>query len=355
MPADAAVLDGPEVYGLDSQGMFGHISTVGEQLLSAWQASARVPMAVSLSELTGVVIAGIGGSATAGDYFAACAAPVSPIPVVVAQGYELPGWVGSSTLVAVCSYSGNTPETLAAYAAARARSAPIVAITGGGALAARAAADGMPVFPIEYRASPRATTVHTLAPLLRIGTNLGLVNTGDLEISAVSRSHRELVATELDPAVESSSNAAKQIAADIAGRTAIILGSGHLEPTAVRFKNQLAENGKTIAAADFIPQAGHNLVVGLAAASSHPDDYVAIVPGSRLLLREVAERAMAVSQEFESAGIRVHGILLEGGTMLGDILLATAWGDYVSCYVALLTGHDPTPIPQIERIRAYGS
>jgi hypothetical protein len=38
--------------------------------------------------------------------------------------------------------------------------------------------------------------------------------------------------------------------------------------------------------------------------------------------------------------------------VLQQLLLGTAWGDYTSCYVALLNGMDPTPIPQIDQLKA---
>ena len=42
---------------------------------------------------------------------------------------------------------------------------------------------------------------------------------------------------------------------------------------------------------------------------------------------------------------------MPGDTVLDQLLSATAWGDYVSCSVALLNHVDPTPIPQIEEIK----
>jgi hypothetical protein len=39
-------------------------------------------------------------------------------------------------------------------------------------------------------------------------------------------------------------------------------------------------------------------------------------------------------------------------SVLGDLMAGTAWGDYVSCYLALLNGVDPSPIEQIEAVKA---
>jgi glucose/mannose-6-phosphate isomerase len=354
MDVPASILDDPATYALDREGMFEHIRSLGSQFVAAWEASHQVSLPAQLGRATAVVIAGIGGSATAGDYFAAIAAATAPIPVVVVQGFDLPAFAGPRSLVVACSYSGNTAETLAAYGAAVARGARVVAITGGGALASHAAASDVPLFPIGYRASPRATTVHTLAPLLRIGEMLGLVTGAGDQVARAAAAHRELVASELDPAVPRRSNRAKEIAHNLAGRVPIVLGAGHLQSAAVRFKNQLAENGKTLAAADAVPQSGHNLVVGLASAAGRAGTFavVSLEPRGATYL---GPRLDAICAEFEAAGIHVDRVSFGGRSILEDLLVATAWGDYVSCYMALLNGVDPTPTPQIDRIRNYGS
>lgn len=344
-------LDREEIYALDSGGMLGHAAAVGHQLVEAWDASARVHLPWDPAGFRAIAILGIGGSATAGDYFAAIASPTAPFPVVVVQGYEVPAWLGKGTLAVACSYSGNTPETLAAVEAASHRGAAIAAITSGGELAARADARGWPLFRVGYRASPRATTVHSLAPLLRIGLHLGLVDVNDNDIANAAGAHGDMVQRLLAHSLPREQNPAKECAYALWGKTPIVLGASHLEAAAVRFKNQLAENGKALAAAEFIPQAGHNLVVGLTTAS--PDQFVVLVFGSRLLSRAVVGRAAAISSEFERAGIEVQGLPLYGGSILGDLLQATAWGDYVSCYLALLNGQDPTPVAQIDRVRAW--
>jgi glucose/mannose-6-phosphate isomerase len=348
----AEILDDPATYALDRSGMFTHIANVGAGLERAWRASASFGSGIERAPRA-VVVAGIGGSATAGDYFAAIAAPESKIPVLVAQGYDLPAWVGPGVLVAVCSYSGNTAETLSAYRQAVERGAGVVAITSGGELEKDCAARGFPVCRIDYQAPPRATTVHTLAPLLRLGAATGLTGVHGTEIADAAEAHRALTTGQLSAEVPFAANPAKQLAASLVGRVPLILGSGHLIPAAIRFKNQLAENGKMLAAADAVPEAGHNVVVGLADGAKRPGQFAAVFLRAHSVRAEIASRIDAVAGQFAEAGIEPAVIEVEGGSPLADLLLVTAWGDYVSCYVAMLNGEDPTPIPQIERVRAY--
>lgn len=351
----ARILDDPATYALDRSGMFTHIAHVGDELERAWVASAGFGQSRTTGTPRAVVIAGIGGSATAGDYFAAIAAHHSPVPVVVCQGYDLPAWVGPGVLVVVCSYSGNTAETLSAYRQAVERRAEVLAITSGGTLAADFSERGYGVSLIDYVAPPRATTVHTLAPLLRIGVAQDLTGVHDAEITGAANAHRSLTTGHFAPAVALENNPAKQLAATLVERVPFIFGSGHLGPAATRFKNQLAENGKMLAAADFVPEAGHNVVVGLADAARRPEQFAALFLWARSLRPEISARIDAVSSQFRDSGIRTQVIEIDGGSPLADLLLATAWGDYVSCYVAMLNGEDPTPIPQIERVRAFQS
>ncbi|MCL6641379.1 MAG: SIS domain-containing protein, partial [Candidatus Rokubacteria bacterium] len=145
--AASAVLDDAGRIGrLDSSDMLGAIGRMGAMVAEGWEAAAGTPRPPRVP--SALVVAGMGGSAIGGDLLRALLAPDAPVPVVVVRDERLPAFVGPQTLVVACSYSGNTEETLAAYDAARARRAPLVAVTSGGALAARARADGHPVVAV---------------------------------------------------------------------------------------------------------------------------------------------------------------------------------------------------------------
>jgi glucose/mannose-6-phosphate isomerase len=92
--------------------------------------------------VTSIVFAGMGGSAIAGDVLRTLAREPPHRSGRRQPGPVLPVFCGPHTLVICSSYSGNTAETLAAYADARERGCRIVAIASGGELAARASADG---------------------------------------------------------------------------------------------------------------------------------------------------------------------------------------------------------------------
>jgi len=64
----------------------------------------------------------------------AAAGPFLPVPVIVSKGYELPAFVGETSLVFAVSFSGDTEGAVEAASAAAVEGAHIVVITAGGEL-----------------------------------------------------------------------------------------------------------------------------------------------------------------------------------------------------------------------------
>jgi glucose/mannose-6-phosphate isomerase len=345
-------LDDTNTLKLDRGRMFGHIRHLGTELGRAWEQSENLELPQGADRARGVVIAGMGGSATGADYFAALCNVSSELPVVVSRGYALPNWVDSETLVVISSYSGNTEELIASYDDAWKRGAMMLAITRGGQIAARAEEDGVPVHGIDYESQPRAALAHSLAPLLRVGLMLGLTGVANDEVRGAGEFHRRLVEDQFEPHVPEERNEAKRLAQSLHERFPIILGAEHLAPVASRFKNQVAENGKALGAADALPEADHNLIVGLATAGTFARCLSVVTLESALYHDRNRKRFDLTTSYFAENAIPVHRAVVRGESLLAQLLAGTAWGDYVSAYLALLNDHDPSPVPQIDRLKA---
>ncbi|MCX7617292.1 SIS domain-containing protein [Tepidiforma sp.] len=335
----------PAAAAVDRAGMWRHIAAFGGQLAREWRRTADLELPLPRGRMPDhLVIAATGGSAAAGDIVAALAAPVSEIPITVVRGRELPNFVGERTLVAAVSCSGNTAETLALYDDAWRRDAPIIAITRGGRLAARCEDDGVPAWRFDYDAPPRAAVALLLAPLLRIVERLGLylVTTPDIERAAA-------LCAGLAAAQLAAGSAAARAAGAIAGRVPLILAGGVLLPLADRARNQLAENAKLLAASAALPEAAHNLVVGL-----DPD----LAPARWTLLALAAEDdpaapyLEAVEELAAPRGIPFHRLPIPGSSPFERALAALVTVDALSWHAAIARGIDPTPIPEIESIRS---
>lgn len=345
-------LDDPASLSVDRAQMFRHIRSLGTEMVRAWRSSERLALPAITKSLDAIVVVGMGGSATAGDYFATLCNATSPIPVIVVRGAALPAFASDRTLVVVSSYSGETAESLACYAEARRHRAPIVAITAGGRLAAAAADDDVPIVPIDYVSPPRAAIAHSIAPLLRLGASLEICPADDSIVQDAAAECEAFIGDQLATDVSRTQNVGKCIAEALWGKMPIILGGEHLAPVTTRFKNQLAENGKTLAVAETLPEAGHNIVVGLQTARRDAERLAVVLLDSQAYGATTRRVAEEIRSLFEQYGIPVSVARTPGSTTLAQMLAATATGDYVSCYLALLNEVDPTPIPEIERMRA---
>lgn len=344
------VLDNPAaIAGVDTQHMLGAIGRFGDMLMDGWQAAGGI--AEPLGTPAAVVVCGLGGSAIGGDLLAALLAPSSPVPVICVRDEALPAFVGPRTLVFACSYSGDTAETLSAHAAARRAGARIVVVTSGGRLAslARESGDGLALVPPGMQ--PRAALPLLIAPMLRLAGGCGLTAIDEQQMRG-SAGHLMDLAARWGPRTPAVDNPAKALAIGLQGTTPFVYASTpRLAPAARRWKTQLNENSKVLAAADVFPELLHNEIVGWESVRGGKPALHVVV------LREPGEGLQA-GRRIEAA--RTHGlgragsvteVWARGDSFLERILSLVLYGDLVSAYLAILAGIDPTPVEPIVRIK----
>ena len=113
-----------DVASVDRSGLLADVLAIPEHLRDAlWRVESASGLMEGWDSPGGLIVAGMGGSAIGGRLAAGALGPRLRRPLVVSDGYALPGWAGPDTLVLCSSYSGNTEETLAAYDAAAERGA----------------------------------------------------------------------------------------------------------------------------------------------------------------------------------------------------------------------------------------
>ncbi len=122
---------------IDKQDMLGQINELPDQLARAWELGKSLPLPrLDSARLKAVVIAGMGGSAIGADLLAAWCEARLRVPIIVHRDYGMPAFAGDEhTLVVASSHSGDTEETLDAFATALDRKCTLLAVTTGGALA----------------------------------------------------------------------------------------------------------------------------------------------------------------------------------------------------------------------------
>ncbi|WP_067453710.1 bifunctional phosphoglucose/phosphomannose isomerase [Actinomadura macra] len=375
--SDPARLEGAEaVEAADPGGMLRQVASSAAQIREARRAAAEAGVA-GLAEdgrPRAIVVAGMGGSALSGDVLSAVCGPGCPIPTVTVRGYRLPGWVGAADLVIAVSCSGSTEETLAVGAEAARRGCRLLFVGADGSPLADLAAQSRGLFvPIRSVGQPRATLWGLTVPLLLAARSLGLADVPDTVLESTAELLED-VAHRCRPASEPFLNPAKRVALDLAGDVPMVWGTSALTSTAAyRLTCQLNENAKYPAVFGEIPEADHNQVMafdgffargGSSAATPDPEDFFrdrADDPehGLHLVVLSDADEHPQVRKRREASvriardrGVTVTELAAEGTQPLERIASLIALGDYVTVYLAIVLGVDPTPVPAIQELKA---
>ena len=335
---------------LDPQNMLGEIDSLPGQLQSAWELGQQQPLPDPRG-ITRILISGMGGSAIGADLLAATVAPDCQVPVIVQRDYDLPAWAsGPQTLVIASSHSGNTEETLAAFAAAVQAKCRLLVVCTGGELESRATALNLPVWKFSHAGQPRAAVGFSYGLLLAAFARLGLIPDPGQELPealAAMRSQQETLLADV-PVVR---NPAKRMAGQLVGRWVNVYGSGLLAPVARRWKDQVNELAKAGAGFEFLPEADHNALAGL----ENPEVLMHTIT---LFLRAPSDhprnrlRADLTRHGFMVAGLNTDVYDAKGASRLAQLWTALHFGDYMAYYLAMAYGMDPTPVEALQNLKA---
>ena len=346
-------LDNIEIYRrLDTSGMLDRLHEFPEQCQRAWEEVTKLALPPEYAGIDKVVILGMGGSAIGGEIVRRLALAETRVPVWVHQDYSLPLVVDERTLVIASSYSGNTEETLSAFAESLKTPAKKLVLTTDGKLKQLADEQGIPVFIIDYQAPPRAAFPHSFIPLIGIFQKLGLLR----DKSADLRETRQLLnklSGDFAETVPLDSNPAKQLATRLWGRVAVIYGAGILSEVARRWKTQLNENSKTWAFFELFPELNHNAVVGYEFPSQLKERIFVLLLRSSLLHPRSLLRYEATAKLMDKSGIDYEFVEARGETTLSQVVSLVLLGDYFSFYLAMLNEVDPTPVDCIDFVKNY--
>lgn len=297
-----------------------------------------------------VVVCGMGGSGIAGGLLRQYVFHGCPVPVVPHRFYRVPAWVDEDTLAVIVSYSGETEETLGAFRDARRRGATCLAITSNGTLQSEAEGDDLPVVPVPPGMPPRAAAAYLFVPLLFALAKLDLVDPPEEKALRGAREHLRDMNRELGP--DSEDNPAWRQAEAIRERVPIVHGSQEITAVlAERFKNQLHENAKVFAAANEFPELNHNEIMALDFLARNPDRYIMVWLRDNGEHARVQRRFDATLRLYEDAGLEVLQIEGRGRFLLSRYLTLMLHTDYVSYYLALQRGRDPSSIDHIQALK----
>ena len=313
------------------------------QMLEAVELTKGIRLSKRENTINNVLVCGLGGSGIAGNLAFDLTADQITVPILVNKGYELPSFAGENTLLILCSYSGNTEETLTCAAEAVERGLKPVCVASGGKLKELAQKHGFDFIQVPGGAPPRTTLGFGATILLYILDQFALI---DLTVSEEITSVSEFLTREQD-SIKADSQALAKILKD---KTVIVYSEDRIESVILRLKQQINENSKSNCWINVLPELNHNELVGwkfkndTLAALFVRTDFENKRNGLRFdFIRPVVAANVSTVQEVKA----------KGETLIEQYFYLVHFGDWLSYYMAVEHGVDPVEVHVIDKLKAH--
>lgn len=331
------------IHEKDAQDALGVAEKQWQQLTQEYGVTFTPP-----ASIRNVVVAGMGGSALAAQI--AISWPGLDVPFEIVRSYDVPSYVGTETLFVASSYSGNTEETLEALAQVEKSGAFIIVLSSGGKLAEIAEQKGYPLYRLPTDFQPRMAVFYNLAALVQALTSAGLIDEGKTSELREAAEWLKGQTESWTAVVPAAKNQAKQLAQELMGKSPVVYAGPKLYPAAYKWKISFNENAKNVAWCNQLPEFNHNEFLGW---TSHPVDkpYAVIDLRSNLEHERVQKRFEITDRLLSGKRPAAYVVEVQGDTLIQQLLWIITLGDFVSLYLALLNGLNPTPVDLIEKLK----
>ncbi|UCD92722.1 MAG: bifunctional phosphoglucose/phosphomannose isomerase [Methanobacteriota archaeon] len=340
------MLDNPEkIHSVDKSNMLGVISSLPTQI----ERSKVLVTGMNVPHFnpSTVIISGMGGSSVGGELVRDWLSNQVNIPIMVNRNSGLPRYADRNTLAIMVSYSGNTNETLSCARHAWRKGCQIVGIASGGKLEKFCKSNDFPHVLLPPGMPPRGAIGYLFSSVAYVLQEMALIRVE--EDIHEARSVLEESQKHWTVNVDTDENPAKKTAKKMEKRTPIIYGHTFYNAVARRWQTQINENAKTMAWSSELPEMDHNEVEGWAG-DSKGKKFISVFLRDK---HENSETRSQVEATMEILGKRskTHEVWSEGKTILSRMLHNLYLGDYVSFYLAVLKGVDPTPVRAIMEVK----
>jgi len=301
--------------------------------------------------ITRIVVAGMGGSALAAELAKTWLDDVLRIPFEVVRDYSLPNYVDFNTLVIASSCSGNTEETLNCLAQARERGAQIAVVAQSGTLLDIAMNNGIAyVILPQLQIQPRMLTIAQLRALTALLNHFGIISGDKFAEIADTADWLKTESLAWKGEITTDKNYAKQLALLAVGKTPVFYGGPLMRSAAYKWKISWNENAKNVAFWNQYPEFNHNEFMGW---TSHPIekpfvifDLISQLEHPRIKKRfEISDRLLSGQRP------KANTIMVQGDSLLQQLLWANVLADFTSVYVGILNNVDPGPVPLITKLK----
>lgn len=334
----------------DPKGMRNLILNFPMQAQEAVSIGESSTIKINTKKVQHIVVSGLGGSAIGGDLIRAYFAGKCDVPVIVNRHYYFPEYVGKNSLVIISSYSGNTEETTASYKDAVKRKAKIFCITSGGEVERMAKKYKHPYIKIPGGLPPRAALGYSFFTMLIALSKLGFIKDQKKEIKETLGVLNELSARYSNH--DASDNRALTLAKTLRGKLPLIYSAADKFDTVnTRWRGQITENAKTLAFGHVFPELNHNEIVGWEVLKDTMKNIHVVILRDKEDYKRIQLRMDVTKGIIGDLADGITEVYSEGKSLLARTFSLLYLADWVSFYLAILNGVDPSPVKKIDYLK----
>lgn len=330
----------------DPQNQFDVLVQSYQQIQFAWSNNFRID-GIESSEISNIIISGLGGSAISADLIKNFLANEVPFPIVVNRNYNLPKFASKSSLFIASSYSGNTEETISSLKQAIELGCKIVCITTGGQVEALAKEKNISCIKVQTGFQPRYSLGLSFFSLLKVFQVLKIIEDQTTIVEKIINlwKHRGIEYSQ-------DGNFAYNFAESLIGFIPVIYSvSDSTNSIGYRFKCQLNENSKLHAFHNEIPEMNHNEIIGWESYQEKLFHSKIINILDETYHPQIQKRFEILKDIFSKSGVDTLSLNSNEELFKVRLLDLIYLGDWISYYAGVLRGFDPSEIDNIYTLK----
>ena len=330
----------------DPQNQFDVLIKTSGQVKFAW--NNRIDLSsLKNKKFDKVLVTGLGGSAISADLMQNFLRDELPLPYFVNRNYFLPKFADENALVVVSSYSGNTEETVEVLEAALKRNCAVVCITTGGKIEKIADENKIPVVKIFPGLQPRYALGLSFFSLLKVFQELQLIGSHDKVVADVID-----MWTEMGNELSVEDNRAYKLTLDLTGFIPVIYSAADItSAVGYRLKCQVNENSKLHAFHNVIPELNHNEIIGWESYTEKQLNAKVVSIVDEDYHPQVKKRFEITCELAAKSGAEIITLQSSRSNFKLRLMELIYLVDWITYYLAVLRGYDPTEIDNINILK----
>lgn len=313
-----------------------------KQLQRALLIAKSAELKQSNHQINNVFISGLGGSGIGGSIVSELVSQEANCPIILNKDYSAPAFINENTLAIICTYSGNTEETIQVLKHCIEAKAKITVITSGGEAAHLSEQHQLDYILLPAGFPPRSCIGYSICQILNVLffhkiTKVNHMPEVEKAITLIEDNSKEILLE------------AEKVAQSIYNKMPVIYTLGNTEGVAIRFRQQINENSKMLCWHHVLPEMNHNELVGW---TEKNDNLAVIIFRYENDFYRTVKRLEVCKEVFSKYTNHIIEMNAKGNSAVERSLYMIHLGDWISCLIADIKNVDAVDISIINHLKS---